>query len=918
MKRVRQLLGILLVMAMIIVMLPSHAHALPETGCSRSPTGLHSWVKSGRARDPNCTQGGSYRYQCSYCFQYETGPDGEIPPLGHSWDSGTTTKQATCTEKGVITHTCTRCGETKQEETAALGHRWDNGTVTKQATCTEKGSRTFKCTRCGTTRKEDIPKLNHDWEKKTIQPSGMTDGQIVTTCRRCGETETEVIPAAPAFFAALRNGGNDESSDSDMKIVQNPKGGVIDRDGGDQLTLTVVVEGGVEPYTYTWNYDPLEPEETDTSPIVNASTLGLLDGMEYTYQGAAKEWYEANAEAFENVFAPEWLETVLGEGDGGLGALLENVGSGNPKTGQSDGPEIVATKSGDYWVEVRDNENHILISDAARVYYRIRIGEQPRDVNLQTDADENGRVRLDCKAVDGSGVYKYEWFQYGSAEPCGTGSFYEADEKGDYFCRVTDEWTGDAVDSDTVEVYEADPLRWYDITADAMLWPEEEWELNVTIEGGVPPYEVWWDRDEVPLYTQQGPDDAGGRATFFADGGVGAGKFTLHVTDTKGVSLTAVTMRRDRELTITSQPQDDVFLKNKSADISVTVSDGDAPYTFILYKYPNDEQIASETKNKTSATFKIWTPGIYYILIRDANGHEVQSNSALFYEQAFHFTDYSLQAQITGDKNYARLYAYVESGVEPYHYEWLEKTNNGWRKYELGQQMAFLAWKPGIYACRVRDDEGTTIRTLDMTVTYTGDAPLIIKQPQDQLQPREDEKFTLSCRAVSGTGNDGNLRYEWYWMDTYTLDGWYFDASGPDLQEHRQGLYKCVVTDTVTGKSVQSELAAVQQQLNIISAEIFAHDYPAKGWGTYHLHFEGGTGPYTVEVYLKGREDKGAKDILVDSNTVIGTYPRFYEPLWETAMYGTGLGAREQVPASYYFVVTDSYGQTATSDLVVP
>ncbi len=108
-------------------------------------------------------------------------------------------KNATCTESGYDRTVCDDCGEILSEKVLpALGHDLitDSG---KPATCTEDGlTEARHCSRCDyVIEPHVIPALGHDWDEgKITTPATATANGVKTfTCKRCGETKTEVIPA---------------------------------------------------------------------------------------------------------------------------------------------------------------------------------------------------------------------------------------------------------------------------------------------------------------------------------------------------------------------------------------------------------------------------------------------------------------------------------------------------------------------------------------------------------------------------------------------------------------------------------------------------------------------------------------------------------------------------------------------------
>ena len=236
----------------------------------------HKWDAGKITTEPTCAKKGVRTYTCQNNSKHTKTEDINIDPTKHAWDEGKVTKAPTCTEKGEKTFTCkndashtktediaidptthdwgewvvttkpvgdtpgeetrvckndashkeTRptvcahentaeevtepfcekdgerktvcldCGETlKTEVIQALGHDWGEGNVATAPKCTEKGVKTFTCKRCGETKTEEIPALDHLWgEEEVIEPTCTEAGSKTITCQRCKEQQAEEIP----------------------------------------------------------------------------------------------------------------------------------------------------------------------------------------------------------------------------------------------------------------------------------------------------------------------------------------------------------------------------------------------------------------------------------------------------------------------------------------------------------------------------------------------------------------------------------------------------------------------------------------------------------------------------------------------------------------------------------------------------
>ena len=115
------------------------------------------------------------------------------------------TAAATCEGEGVCTYTATATfgGKTftdsQTEVIPAKGHTPET-VPGKAATCTESGlTDGEKCSVCGETlrKQETIPALGHDLGEWTVtqEPTHSAEGEEQRICSRCGETETQSVPA---------------------------------------------------------------------------------------------------------------------------------------------------------------------------------------------------------------------------------------------------------------------------------------------------------------------------------------------------------------------------------------------------------------------------------------------------------------------------------------------------------------------------------------------------------------------------------------------------------------------------------------------------------------------------------------------------------------------------------------------------
>ena len=288
----------------------------------------------------------------------------------------------------------------------------------------------------------------------------------------------------------------------------------------------------------------------------------------------------------------------------------------------------------------------------------------------------------------------------------------------------------------------------------------------------------------------------------------------------------------------------------------------------------------------------------------------------------FRIKDQTESASLAKPGDTASLFVEAEGGIEPYTYLWSLKIGN--TRYKVAESRTVTADKPGEYLCRVVDTDGEMIHSKTILVGYTGDTPIITKQPVGGNLVYGGSVY-LSCAAVSGSG--GELRYEWErsttaagmrpsWGKASRSGGstWYMEASAA-------GAYHCRVTDTKTGKYTFTQTVFVTRDF---SATAEGHTYslqPSEYF--YTLHIQGGTAPYTVKVYLiTERSEFNPKTILWRTHTVATDeealnfaeqIPRYWNYSYYYAPDNEWIRAFESTKA--FAIITDAEGKTTRVDI---
>ena len=933
MRNGKRTLSLLLLALLVALLLPGAAHADPPKG----DTHLHSWSVTSEKK-ATCTEAGSKTWKCSLCGQTYTET---YPALGHSFDSGKITTQPTCTEYGVRTYTCSRCGEKKtsairptghtpailpaedptcvdpgltegtvckicneiltpQEAIPATGHSWSDWALLTEATCTEGGTEIRSCLSCGAeeTRSTDalghapvtipgsdptceadgytdgetcdrcgfvlkerqvLPAIGHEWDEGavTTEPSGFTPGVRTFTCKNDpGHTRTEEIDPAPWLFATFTGSFPDFTT--------------FDLATKDLTPLTITeqpVGGSITRYS------------DETVPLHVAATGGV---GEYTYQ-----WYSQRLVSFHTfgLSSYNWPSAV---------------GDNSP-----DYAADIGLKK--YFCVVTDEAGNTAASEYANVEYKLSIAKQPDNANLQP----TGKATLTCEAIDGSGSYSYRWIDNQDHE-IDVGSSIDVTEIGDYMCIATDDLTGETASSYMATVYDTEPFTLVYLTGDGEYNPEGSGILVSEFKGGVTPYEFWWDKDGEAIESYDGEvNENYGSVVYNAT----VGNYTVHAVDAMGAVVTATSHRTAPKLTIVQQPEDGVIIKGTHGQISVAVSDGDAPYTFTLFR--NGKHLVQATENSKTSTFAVWYPGEYLFLISDARGRSAKSDPACFEDSVFRITSQTETSSITRLYGSASMSVTAEGGKEPYTYTWTYQNGGSW--FKVGENADVISvYKPGVYSCTVKDSANQSIKSKQITVTYTGKVPMIVEQPTSRRELSKDVRWIdLKCKAISGTGDDSNLRYDWYTRKSG--GGWTIYAA--DIQSYPgyfAGEYRCKVTDTATGGYTWSEVALAYEELVCKGIAIVSK---GDNKTSFTLSCKGGTAPYDVTIYMKYPYWTGTTTEYKDVEYAHFTCNSFEELGWisldnHVKLVGTTSDGKTTFymdVARYYAVIVDANGNKCTS-----
>lgn len=538
-------------------------------------------------------------------------------------------KAATCTESGLTEGSiCSVCGEIlqAQEPIPAAGHV-PQAIPTVAATCMGTGlTEGSRCAVCGTILKaqETTLALGHDWHTATTEPVGITDGETVTTCSRCGETSRTPIPAALALFNLLRRTSSIPVDVSGLVVVQEPKGGVMPYGGA--YELSVAVKGGLGGYTYEWHYradrtrtnrDNLSRFADRVAALRSSSHTVNRSRFAYAFGAIAKRAYP-DLNALDQISAYTYGGIAYQQALRPVSFYLDDHILGN-----SDGPTYAATQAGTYYCVIRDKAGNQVSSANAAVTCSLHIVSEPRNVNIQ------GRdsVTLSCAAAGGTpfedsdAPYMYFWYKAGGTYLNQLSSTVSVSETGRYYCVVTDA-DDNTVTSATVTVYDA-PLLTVAPEADRyrIALSNQTASITMTIGGGVTPYTCVWSLNGETVLEAFNTEE-----TVVSYPAAELGTYYLTVTDARGQVRMGASAVELPGLAIDRQPVGGQLESGEPVEIDIVMGEGDAPFTYTLYKNGVPD---GSVEGDGSCGFWVSDPGEYCIHVEDASGGHADSDRVL-------------------------------------------------------------------------------------------------------------------------------------------------------------------------------------------------------------------------------------------------------------------------------------------------
>lgn len=428
--------------------------------------------------------------------------------------------------------------------------------------------------------------------------------------------------------------------------------------GGNDGSVTINMQGGTAPYTYSWSNG--DNTATATGLTAGMHTVTVTDNAGCTYN----ETFTLNDPPSIAVSSTLIEPTCNGNADGSITISASNGTAPyvyNWNTGDS-GPTITGLVAGTYTVTVTDQNGA-----GCTVVETIILGE-PAVLNdnatvndISCNGANDGSIFL--AVTGGTGPYTYSWSNGATTNnitglSAGPYSVTVQDSQG---CAIVRNFT----------IVDPAPISVTHTKVDILCKGASTGEIDITPSGGTAPYTYLWSN--------------GSTAQDLAN--VVAGTYTVTVVDDEGCSVNlSVTITEPATVMLLSGTETDgTCAGSNNGSIDVTVTGGSAPYTYIWNTGATSEDVSG------------LAPGNYSVSVTDAGGciksigFTISEPSPISVSETI--TDISCNGETDGAISLS-----VGGGTGPYTYSWADDISVTTKdRTGLG---------PGNYTVTVEDSNG--------------------------------------------------------------------------------------------------------------------------------------------------------------------------------------------------------------------
>ncbi|WP_276134907.1 LamG-like jellyroll fold domain-containing protein [Polluticoccus soli] len=490
-------------------------------------------------------------------------------------------------------------------------------------------------------------------------------------------------------------------------------------------SINITATGGTAPYNYAWSNNATT-EDINGIGMGNYSVV-VSDAINCTASNAFTVSQPAQLLATASVSNALIYNTNTGGINltvaGGVGPYSFSW-SNNAST-----EDITTVGAGTYTVTVTDANGAMFTAT-----YTITQPDPLTVTGVVANATiynlANGAINI--TPAGGVGPYTYGWTNNATTEDIASIG------AGIYSVTITD--ANGATATGTYTVTQPDQLLAIASVSNAIIYNTNTGGINLTVTGGVGPYTYSWSNN----------------ATSEDLSAIGAGTYTVTVTDANGATFTATyTITQPAQLTVAGVVANATIYNVANGTVNITVTGGVGPYTF------------SWSNSATSEDISGVSAGTYAVTVTDANGATAMGSYTVG-QPAQLLATASVSNVLIYNASTGAINLTVTGGVGPYSYLW-----NGNVTTEDRTNVP-----AGSYTVTVTDANGATF-----TATYT------VTQPAQLLLTGAVTNATIygvSNGAINITATGGVGPYSYLWNGNITTE---------DRTNIPAGTYTVTVTD---------------------------------------------------------------------------------------------------------------------------
>ena len=563
-------------------------------------------------------------------------------------------------------------------------------------------------------------------------------------------------------------------------LVQEDRITHIDCFDSNSGAISLIVSGGVKPYSYAWNTNDSTQNLTNLKAGDYALSIVDANGCEVNYATTLTQ-------------PPKMLVAVertvdnscFGQNNGEVNISVS--GGVTPysyrwNTG-STSQDIINLKTGDYWVEIRD-ANRCLDSLSATITENPPLEASVAVRNISCNGDSSGAIDLSVEG--GVAPYTYQWSNTATSQDI------SGLKTGQYSVSITDAEGC----TKQVEAHVLEPSRFVAILESEVhvkCYGDETGGINIRATGGSTPYTYEW---------------SNGASTEDLVN-IAAGEYTLIVSDNNGCSETIqTTITQPTRVTYEVKSATNLTCNGDlSGSIDISITGGVGPYN---YRWNN---------GATTQDLVGIAAGNYSVTISEANGCTKTLEATITEPPLLQVKLDTVGHIFCNGNNTGFINISTAGGVPPYEYSW----SHGVKTEDVSGLVA------GKYSVTVNDSNGCS-QTIGMDV----------KEPQPFVASLQQVKNILCNGETTGEiildVRGGVKPYKFAWNSGDTTQ---------NLISKPAGNYSVNITDKFG--CTQSLSAVITQPDKLVASLVASENVSCFGGtdGSINITVVGGTTPYS-------------------------------------------------------------------------